>query len=185
MSNQATVSNLQKRLFGLQNEYAALKEIRKSAFMAAPPMPQGPPPPMDPAMAQGGAPPMGGMPPVDPATGMPMDPAMMGGAPPMDPAMGGMPPVDPATGMPMDPAAAGGAPPEAPAITPEIVDQILGLLEEMGQGMEAMKQQLTQLQQGTESALQEMGDQLMELDKAVASNAGAAIEAAPQKAQAW
>jgi len=48
-------------------------------------MPPGAAPPgMDPAMA-------GGAPPVDPATGQPMDPAMM------DPAMaGGAPPVDPA-----------------------------------------------------------------------------------------
>lgn len=53
----------------------------------------------------------------------PMDPAMMGGAPPMDPAMMGAPPMDPAMmGMPpggappMDPAMMGGAPPMDPAM---------------------------------------------------------------------
>lgn len=47
-------------------------------------------PPMDPAM-------MGGMPPMPPGGAPPMDPAMMGGAPPMDPAMmGGAPPMPPA-----------------------------------------------------------------------------------------
>jgi hypothetical protein len=170
---------MRARLQSLEGERQALEEIRKTAFMASPPMPQGATPPMDPASQ--------GAPPVDPATGMPMDPAMMG-APPMDPSMaqGGMPPVDPATGMPMDPAAMG-APAEAPAITPEIVDQILGLLEEMGQGMEGLKQQVTALQQGTEVAIQEMGDQIMELDKAVAGAAGVAADAAPaaQKAPAW
>jgi hypothetical protein len=64
-------------------------------------------------MTQAQAAPMGG----DPAAmgGMPMDPAMMGGAPPMDPAaMGG----DPAAmgGAPMDPAAMGGMPPMDPAM---------------------------------------------------------------------
>ena len=54
----------------------------------------------------------------DPAMGggaPPMDPAM-GGAPPMDPAMGGAPPMDPAMGgaPPMDPAMGGGAPPQDP-----------------------------------------------------------------------
>jgi hypothetical protein len=69
------------------------------------------------AAQQGAAPPPAGAP-VDPATGMPMDPAMMGGAP-MDPAMmGGAPPMDPAMagGMPMDPAMMGGAPPMDPAM---------------------------------------------------------------------
>ena len=90
-----------------------LSEI-KQAFVQMPPesgpgpvagggmMTQAQAAPMDPAMA-------GGMPPVDPAMagGAPMDPAMAGGMPPVDPAMaGGMPPVDPAmAGMPpMDPA---------------------------------------------------------------------------------
>jgi hypothetical protein len=67
------------------------------AMMGMPPAP-----PMDPAMA-GGAP----MPPVDPATGMPIDPAT---GMPMDPAMMGMPPAPP-----MDPAMAGGMPPPMPA----------------------------------------------------------------------
>jgi len=71
-------------------------------------------PPMDPSM-MGGAPPAGAP---------PMDPAMMaamggGGAPPMDPSMmGGAPPMDPAMmggAPPMDPAMMGGAPPMDPA----------------------------------------------------------------------
>jgi len=72
------------------------------------------PPPMDPAM-------MGGAPPMDPMMGgaPPMDPMMGGappmgpppGAPPMDPMMGGAPPMGPP---PMDPAMMGGAPPMGP-----------------------------------------------------------------------
>jgi hypothetical protein len=109
----------------LEKSAKRLTDNEKKAFQpmpgGQPPMPAGAPAgaPMDPAMAQGGGMPMdpamaqgGGMPmdpamaggaPIDPATGMPMDPAAMGGGVPMDPAAAGMP-VDPATGMPIDPA---------------------------------------------------------------------------------
>jgi len=81
--------------------------------------------PMDPAM-MGGAP--AGMP-MDPAAmgmppGAPMDPAMAGGAP-IDPAAGGMPPMDPAM---MDPAMAGGMPPADGNITMP-VSQLLQLIQ--------------------------------------------------------
>ncbi len=91
-----------------------LGDVIKAAFVQM--TPEGPVAPQDPAMAGGG------MPPVDPATGMPMEPAMMGGMPPMDPAMaaGGGMPMDPAMaaggGMPMDPAMMGGMPPMDPAM---------------------------------------------------------------------
>ena len=103
----------------------ALKNLELTEKEAFVPMPGGAPPaappgpPMDPAM-MGGAPPM----PTGPAMGgMPADPAMMGGAPPMpmDPAMAGAMPMDPAMGgMPTDPAMAGAMPPElAGAVPPD------------------------------------------------------------------
>lgn len=97
--------------------------------------------------------------PMPPPGGMPMDPAMMGGAPvppgampppgavppvdpatgmPMDPAMMGgtpMPPVDPATGMPMDPAMMGGAPtgePPAGGAPVQTGDLAIDMLLQMG-----------------------------------------------------
>lgn len=59
-------------------------------------VPGGPPlPPVAPAPAGG---PTGPMPPIDPATGMPLDPALAGGAPlPGDPGLGGPPPGQPPT----------------------------------------------------------------------------------------
>ena len=103
----------QMRLF--KRAFMPLTDQASAAQGAPMPPPGGMP--MDPAM-MGGAPagampPPGAMPPVDPATGMPMDPAMMGGAP--------MPPVDPATGMPMDPAMMGGTPAGAPPMDPAMM----------------------------------------------------------------
>ena len=175
MSDQ--IAPLKARLTTLREVRAELESIRKEAFMAAPPMPGGAPP-MDPAMMQGGMPP--GMP-VDPNTGMPMDPAMMqGGMPPgppvdpntgmpMDPAMmqGGMPPgppVDPNTGMPMDPAAMGGAPPqEAGQLTPEMVEELLGVIEELAAGaekQEAINQELMQNQEELAAQLDDLNRRL-------------------------
>ena len=53
-----------------------------------------------------------------PGGGMPVDPAMMGAAPPMDPSMMGAPPMDPSMmgAPPMDPAMMGAAPPMDPAM---------------------------------------------------------------------
>jgi hypothetical protein len=116
--------------------------------------------PMDPSMMQGGMPPQG-MPPG-------MDPSMMQGGmlpqgmpPGMDPSMmqGGMPPqgmpVDPNTGMPMDPSMMQGGmppqqqPPPASPITPEMLEEIIGVIEQLAAGseqhekeMQGMKQQL-------------------------------------------
>ena len=118
-----------------------------------------------------------------------MDPSMMQGAPPMDPAamQGGAPPIDPATGQPMmDPAAMGGAPPADPnagAITPETIDQILGLLEEMGQKMEGDAQANKAFQDQIGQAIQDMGAQLDDLDKRVAEMAAQAAAAPDPLAQ--
>ena len=101
--------------------------------------------------------PPGGAPPIDPATGMPMDPAMMGGMPPgmppmdpammggqppmdpamMDPSMGGMPPMPPEmAGMPMPMESAPPAVEEAPAegqepVSPERMEQLEDQVEEL------------------------------------------------------
>ena len=91
-----------------------LKQARlsiKQAFM--PPEAGGGAPPMDPSM-MGGAPP-GAMP---PGGAPPMDPSMMGGAPPGAMPPGGAPPMDPSMmggAPPMDPSMMGGAPPMDPA----------------------------------------------------------------------
>lgn len=76
---------------------------------------------------------------VDPATAAgaapPEDPAATGGAPPMDPSMGGGAP-------PMDPSMMGGAPPMDPAMAGGGGDPALKA------ELEAVKQQLAQLQSG-------------------------------------
>lgn len=153
MSNQNFLThNLQSRLRQIESEQLALKMLRKSAFIPSPAMPQGPPP-MDPAMMQAA-------PPVDPATGMPMDPAMMQGAP-----------MDPATGMPMDPAAQGGAPP-APPVSAETIEQIIGLLEEMGGQVEqlgAALQQMTEAHQKLEQSIADNSERTDDLDQRVAA----------------
>ena len=127
-----------------------LKMLHKEAFVPGgeigqPPVDPATGMPIDPAMMEqmmGGAG-GGGMPP-----GMPMDPSMMG-APPMDPAMGGMPPGMP-PGMPMDPSMMGAPPPgpeapaeEAPAGSgaPATADD-LAVLEERITGLEDMIEDL-------------------------------------------
>lgn len=105
----------------------------KNAFQAMPPMPQ---PGADP-MA-GGMPPGGGAP--------PMDPAMMGGAPPA----GGMPP---GGAPPMDPAMMGGAPPEAGGGDPmaqmaEILPQIVEGLQALSDRMDGIDQTQQQIVAG-------------------------------------
>lgn len=93
--------------------------------------------PMPGAQIAPGAPPPGA---VDPATGMPMDPAAASMMPPGAPPPGAM---DPATGMPMDPAAAA-APPAPPvdltALASMIVQQLPPLLEQMGVKMKKPKE---------------------------------------------
>lgn len=104
-------TSIDERLSALRALRKELGDIRKEAFMAAPPMP-GAAPPMDPAM-------MGG-----------------GGAPPMDPAMMGAPP------MGGDPAAAGPGP-----LSPEMIEELLGVIEELAAASEqheATGQQLAQ-----------------------------------------
>lgn len=133
-------SDLRLKLSHIRDERNELVAFRKVAFMPSPAMPQGPPPPMDPAT---GMPMQGGMPPVDPATGMPIDPSIPG-APPAEPAA-------------------------APPLSPEAVDQILGLLEEMGQQLQGLQQESQQFRQQVEQALNELGDQLIELDQRAAA----------------
>ena len=183
MSHESRLTALQQRFAALSAEVDELKQLKKVAFLPAPPMPQGPPP-MDPAMMQqGGAP--------------PMDPSMMqGGAPPMDPSMmqGGAPPVDPNTGMPMDPSMMqGGMPPGgdpaaqgAPPIDPALIDQIVGLLEEMGQKIQQQGQSLEELQNAITGELQDLGDQVATLEKRLVESEAASAAAQPAAgAGAW
>lgn len=148
---------------------AGIAALCKQAFVPAP-APAGPAtgaPPMDPAMAGGGAPmpppPGAGMPmpppgpggmPVDPATGMPIDPAT------------GMP-IDPNTGAPMDPAAMqGGAPmpppgpgagaPPAGGMPPELE----GMLSEMANGVTS----LSEMFQNQQATIDQLATRLQELE---------------------
>jgi len=165
MSHESRIHTLRQKFAVLDQEIGELKQLRKSAFLAAPAMPQGGQPQMDPAMMQ-----QQGAPPVDPATGQPMDPAMM---------QQGGPPVDPNTGQPMaDPAAA------APPIDPALIDQIVGLLEEMGQKVQQQGEQLAQFQQSVTGELQDLGDQLSGLEKQNIMSQSAAAAAKPADA-AW
>lgn len=111
------------------------ESIRKEAFQPAPAMPQGGAPPMDPAMMQQGAP--------------PMDPAMMQqGAPPMDPAMmqqQGAPPMDPSM--------------QTPPLPPEQLEEMMTLLEQMGQGLQQAMERVAAL----EGAVQQLGPQVEEV----------------------
>ena len=163
MSHEHRLAGLRHKLNELSQELVELRNLRKIAFVAAPPMPQGGAPPMDPAMMQQGGMPPGmdpammqqGMPPIDPNTGQPMDPAMM---------QGGMPPgIDPATGQPMDPNAQ--APGGAPPIDPGLIDQIVGLLEEMGQKVQEQGAAMEELKNAVTGELQDLGDQFANLEK--------------------
>jgi hypothetical protein len=172
MLNQTNA--LKERLAALHNVRVEIESIRKEAFMAAPPMPggmpQGPPidpntgMPMDPSMMQGGMPPG---PPIDPNTGMPMG---MPPGPPIDPNTGmpmGMPPgppIDPNTGMPMgmpmDPSMMqGGAPPQdAGTLTPEMVEELLGVIEELAANAENQEKINQELMQGLEDLATQLDD---------------------------
>jgi prefoldin subunit 5 len=63
----------------------------------------------------------------------------------MDPSQGGQPP--------------GGPDPE----TASAIEQIMGMLEELGQGMQMLQQQLQQSQQQTEQAVQEVASENKQL----------------------
>jgi hypothetical protein len=186
MSHESRIATLRQKFEDLSQEVVELKNFRKSAFLAAPPMPQGGAPPMDPAMMQqGGAPPMdpammqqqGAPPQVDPNTGMPIDPNT--GMPidpntgmPMDPAamQGGVTNVDPATGMPIGAPAA----PAAPAVDPALIDQIVGVLEEMGQKMQQQGAAFEELKSAVNGELQDLGEQMSMVEKTlIESNANA------------
>ena len=143
----ADLASMKQSLARLRQERADLETIRKEAFMAAPPMPGGGMPPgVDPSMMQGGMPPQGM--PVDPNTGMPMDPSMMqGGMPPqgmppgMDPSMmqGGMPPQQ--------------QPPPASPITPEMLEEIVGVIEQLAAGSEQHEKEMQGMKQQMEESM--------------------------------
>jgi len=97
---------------------------------------------------------MGGVPPMDPNTGMPMDPSMMGGVPPMDPN----------TGMPMDPSMMGGAPPQGGAMPPEMIDQFLGVMEEIAAAVEELGGQV----EAIVGAVEELGGKVEDQDSRLA-----------------
>ena len=178
--------SLSVRLTALKSLRAELQSFRKTAFMAAPPMPGGGgQPPMDPSMMGGGGMPPGGMPPggMPPGGQPPMDPSMMGGGqPPMDPAMmgggmppGGQPPMDPAMmggGMPpggqppMDPSMMGGGqPPAGGGMTPEMIDELLGVIEGLAASAEESEKRFEQM----EGAMQESMAKLEDLEQRLAS----------------
>lgn len=115
---------------------------KKAAVPAQDPAAMG----MDPAA-------MGGAPPMDPAMmggamggAPPMDPAMMGGAPPMDPAMmGGAPPMDPAM---MGGAAPAPAAPAAPAANGGQKLKPEQMMQQLSYQLYFIQQQLTALMNG-------------------------------------
>jgi hypothetical protein len=109
-----------------------------------------------------------------------MDPAaMQGGVTNVDPATGM--PIDPATGMPV------GAPPAAPAapaVDPALLDQIVGLLEEMGQKMQQQGAAFEELKSAVNGELQDLGEQMSMVEKTlIESNAN--LNASKSAAQAW
>ena len=126
-------------------------EMYKAAFTQGtpPPPPMTQQPPMDPAMAQGGA---------------PMDPnAMAQGGAPMDP--NAMPPMDPAM------VQGGGTPPTPPGIGPELEKNLTALFG----GVEQMSQVITQQQdqiQTMSTRLQQIEQMLDEQNKALQTPAG-------------
>ena len=140
---------------------AGIEALYKKAFVPAP-APAGPAtgaPPMDPAMAGGGAPMPppgpGGMP-VDPATGMPIDPAT--GAPVDPAAMQGGAPMPPPPGPGAGAPPAGGMPPELEGMLSEMANGVTSL-SEMFQNQQATIDQLaTRLQalEGKSNELHEM-----------------------------
>ena len=133
----ADIASMKQSLVRLRQERAELETIRKEAFMAAPPMPGGGMPPgMDPSMMQGGMPPQGM--PVDPNTGMPMDPSMMQGGAPQQP--------------------------PAPPITPEMLDEIIGVVEQLAAGSEQHEKEM----QGMKQQLEEVMSRFDELEQRLA-----------------
>ena len=133
----ADIASMKQSLVRLRQERAELETIRKEAFMAAPPMPGGGMPPgMDPSMMQGGMPPQGM--PVDPNTGMPMDPSMMQGGAPQQP--------------------------PAPPITPEMLDEIIGVVEQLAAGSEQHEKEM----QGMKQQLEEVMSSFDELEQRLA-----------------
>lgn len=156
-TSNASAPTIQQRLAHAKQQLEEMDNVRKEAnvfkmaFQPAPAMPQGGAPPMDPSMMQG-------QPPMDPAMMQgqpPMDPSMMQGQPPMDPAMmQGQPPMDPSMMGPPP----GGVPPEQ-------LEEMMSLLEQMGQGLQQAMQRID----GLEQQIQQMGPQVEELSQTLQS----------------
>lgn len=145
--------SLNQRLQAARQQMEQFDSIRKEAFQPAPAMPQGGAPPMDPSMQQQGPPPM------DPAMQQQammqqqgMDPAMMQQGPP-----------------PMDPAA------QAPPLPPEQLEEMMMLLEQMGQGLQQAMERVAKL----EGAVQQLGPQVEE----VMSTLQSAMQQQPDEGQ--
>lgn len=89
----------------------------------------------------------------------PMDPSMMGGMPPMDPAMAGgaMPPMDPSMmgGMPMDPSMMGGMPPES---APAPDEEVLAVIDQMSQAMQGYETDLHDVKRDLDSMRTELAE---------------------------
>jgi len=77
----------------------------------------------------------------------------------------------------MDPAAMQqGAAPQPPAsvVTPEMLDEIVGAIEDIGQQVQGEQQTNAQFRKQVEQALNELVDQVSELDQRLAQLGGAA-----------
>lgn len=83
----------------------------------------------------------------------------------------------------MDPAAAGGAPP----IDPALIDQIVGLLEEIGQKVQQNSAMIEELKMGMSGEIQDLGEQVAMIEKRVVEGeaAAAAAPAAPPVGSSW
>ena len=105
----------------------------------------------------------GGLPPpgMDPAAmgGAPVDPAALGGMPPMDPTAAGGVPIDPMMGgLPPPPGAEGGTAPESAPGSPmitisldqlfEIIQKVLGLAKKVGANGQGIQQPAPEAQPG-------------------------------------
>jgi len=175
--------------------------LQKEGFVPPTPPPQGMPPGAPPADPNAGMPPQGDPAaagaPVDPATGMPMDPAMAqqmpadpaAMPPPGDPAAMGGAPVDPATGMPMDPNAMPADPnaqPPVPTLAEIPVDQFMAMMQDMmtagkapeGPADDGKKESVADLSKRMEN-LEGMLSQLLQASGMMPPEQGAAPMAPP------
>ncbi len=72
----------------------------------------------------------------------------------------------------------------APSIDPALIDQIVGLLEEMGQKIQQQEEMLKELQSGVGGEMQDLAEQVAMLEKRLVEM-DAATAAAPKPNAAW